>query len=49
MVTDGLLVWGCATPRTMRVHWALHELGLTYGCEPIRPRSPEQQGRHSRP
>lgn len=44
MTTDRLLVWGCATPRTMRVHWALHELGLSYDCEPIRPRSPEQDG-----
>lgn len=44
MTTTGLRVWGCATPRTMRVHWALQELGLAYACEPIRPRSPEQQG-----
>lgn len=32
-------VWGIGTPRTLRVHWALHELGLAYDCEPIKPRS----------
>jgi glutathione S-transferase len=33
-------VWGVGTPRTMRVHWALHELGMPYDIERILPRSP---------
>jgi glutathione S-transferase len=37
--TGKLVLWGCATPRTLRVHWALHELGLDYRCEPIQPRA----------
>lgn len=32
-------VWGVGTPRTLRVHWALHELGLAYETEPVLPRS----------
>ena len=32
-------VWGIGTPRTLRVHWALHELDLAYDCEPVMPRS----------
>lgn len=35
-----ITVWGVGTPRTMRVHWALHELGMPYGIERILPRSP---------
>lgn len=38
--TDRVL-WGCATHRTIRAHWALHELGLPYRCEPILSRSGE--------
>ena len=30
-----IVVWGIGTPRTLRVHWALHELGLDYRTEPI--------------
>ncbi len=37
-MTD-LLLWGATTSRTIRAHWALHELGLPYRCEPILPRS----------
>ncbi|WP_137128075.1 glutathione S-transferase family protein [Roseomonas sp. HF4] len=37
--TDRIVLWGCATPRTLRAHWALHELGLDYHCEPIQPRA----------
>jgi glutathione S-transferase len=35
----GLILWGATTSRTIRAHWALHELGLAYRCEPILPRS----------
>ena len=34
-----LKLWGIGTPRTLRVHWALHELGLAYDSEPVMPRS----------
>ena len=34
-----LVLWGATTSRTIRAHWALHELGLAYRCEPILPRS----------
>jgi glutathione S-transferase len=36
-----LLLWGVGTSRTLRAHWALHELGLDYGCRPILPRTGE--------
>jgi glutathione S-transferase len=32
-------VWGIGTPRTLRVHWMLHELGLDYETRAILPRS----------
>jgi len=32
-------VWGVGTPRTMRPHWILSELGLEYEVEEILPRS----------
>lgn len=38
---SGLVVWGVGTPRTLRVHWALHELGLPYAVRPIQSRSGE--------
>jgi glutathione S-transferase len=34
-----LTVWGVGTPRTMRVHWMLLELGLGYECQPIQSRT----------
>jgi glutathione S-transferase len=37
------ILWGCTTSRTIRAHWALQELGLSYRCRPIRPRSGETQ------
>jgi glutathione S-transferase len=37
----GLILWGVSTTRTLRAHWALHELGLAYECRPILPRSGE--------
>ena len=33
------VLWGAGTTRTVRVHWALQELGLPYRTEPILPRS----------
>ena len=36
-----LVLWGVTTSRTLRAHWALHELGLAYECRPILPRSGE--------
>ena len=41
-MTD-LTLWGATTSRTMRAHWAMHELGLRYRCVPIRSRSGETQ------
>lgn len=40
-MVDKLVLWGVGTPRTMRAHWALHELGLTYDTRPILSRSGE--------
>ncbi|HEY1432253.1 MAG TPA: glutathione S-transferase family protein [Stellaceae bacterium] len=44
-MTDGpsprLVLWGVGTSRTLRAHWALHELGLEYECRPILPRTGE--------
>ena len=39
----GLVLWGVGTSRTLRAHWALHELGLDYECRPILPRTGETQ------
>lgn len=36
-------LWGVGTPRTMRAHWALHELSLPYESQAIRTRSPAIQ------
>lgn len=36
---DRLHVWGCGTPRTLRVYWALHELGLDFTAHPVRTRT----------
>lgn len=38
-----LVLWGVGTSRTIRAHWALHELGLRYGRRPILPRNGETQ------
>ena len=38
-----LVLWGIGTPRTMRAHWALHELSLDYDARVIRTRAPETQ------
>jgi glutathione S-transferase len=37
------ILWGAGTPRTMRAHWILHELGLAYERRPFGPRSGETQ------
>jgi len=39
----GLILWGVGTSRTIRPHWALHELGLQYETRPILPRTGETQ------
>ena len=42
-VNAKIVVWGIGTPRTLRVHWALHELGLDYQTEPIVTRTPAME------
>lgn len=39
--TPNLTLWGVGTSRTVRPHWALHELGLAYKTMPIGPRTGE--------
>src|SRR5438445_5411346 len=36
-----LILWGAGTSRTIRAHWAMHELGLAYDKRPIQSRSGE--------
>lgn len=36
-----LTLWGVGTKRTVRAHWAMHELGLSYQTRPISPRTGE--------
>src|SRR5712664_4311490 len=36
-----LILWGVGTSRTVRPHWAMQELGLTYTTRPIGPRTGE--------
>lgn len=38
---SGMIVWGVGTPRTLRVHWTLAELGLSYSTRPIQSRTGE--------
>src|SRR6202163_2468232 len=40
-MSENLILWGVGTTRTIRAHWALHELGLRYDVRPILPRSGE--------
>jgi glutathione S-transferase len=40
-MTGKLVLWGVGTTRTIRAHWALHELGLDYEVRRILPRSGE--------
>ncbi len=37
------ILWGVGTSRTIRAHWALHELDLSYELRPILPRTGETQ------
>ncbi len=39
-----ITVWGGGTGRTIRVHWALHELGLDYEPKLTASRTGETQG-----
>src|SRR5947209_17842353 len=39
--TPSLTLWGVGTSRTVRPHWAMHELGLAYKTKPIGPRTGE--------
>src|ERR1700730_3715963 len=36
-----LILWGVGPSRTVRPHWAMHELGLAYETRPIGPRTGE--------
>lgn len=36
-----LTLWGAGTSRTIRAHWAMHELDLPYTLKPIGPRTGE--------
>jgi glutathione S-transferase len=36
-------LWGVGTSRTIRAHWALHELGLAFDLRPILPRTGQTQ------
>ena len=40
-VSGNLILWGVGTGRTVRPHWALHELGLNYESRTIGPRTGE--------
>jgi glutathione S-transferase len=42
-VSNERILWGAGTSRTIRPHWALHELGLTFELRPILPRTGETQ------
>ncbi len=42
-MSDQRILWGVGTPRTLRAHWALHELDLTYETRPIQSRTGETQ------
>lgn len=39
--TPDLTLWGVGTSRTIRAHWAMYELGLSYKVKPIGPRTGE--------
>ncbi len=41
MTADGPILWGVGTSRTIRPHWALHELGLSFQVRPIQARTGE--------
>ena len=37
------ILWGVSTSRTIRAHWALHELDLDFELRPILPRNGDTQ------
>src|SRR5262249_10458914 len=41
MGVPDLTLWGVGTSRTVRPHWAMHELNLAYKTKPIGPRTGE--------
>lgn len=41
VASKDIVLWGVGTPRTLRAHWTLLELGLPYTTRPILPRSGE--------
>lgn len=41
--TQGLILWGAGTTRTLRPIWVAEELGLNYELKPIGPRTGETQ------
>jgi glutathione S-transferase len=40
-MANNLILWEVGTSRTIRPHWALHELDLSYDMRPILPRTGE--------
>jgi glutathione S-transferase len=42
-VSNERILWGVGTSRTIRPHWALHELNLDFDLRPILPRTGETQ------
>src|SRR5438876_9576677 len=40
-MSPNLILWGVGTSRTVRAHWAMHELGLAYETRAIGPRTGE--------
>ena len=41
---ENIVVWGSGTPRTFRVLWALHELGVDYDLKRIKTRTADMDG-----
>ena len=41
---DPVTVWGTGTPRTFRVYWALHELGVPFAQQTVRTRTSDMDG-----
>lgn len=37
------VIWGIGSARAFRVHWALHELGLSYETKAVRTRTPDME------
>lgn len=42
-MVDERILWGVGTSRTIRPHWALHELDLSFELRPILPRTGQTQ------